>query len=180
VNAAPPFSAKAVDVAVAEFNALRAEINSRMTAQAALVGIGLTAVGVILGLAAGEDGNERLLLAIPAVALLVNTLSAAQTHRIHLLGAYIRRDLWTFLRDQVGDLKCWEDDVAGRRGSRLNAVVVLLIDAPALLLFVAASVLVLAVCERKDWLEWAGWAATVLAVAIPAGVSAWHAHCARK
>ncbi len=46
----PVYRERAVDVAIAEFNALRAEIVSHVTAQAALVGLALTAAGVILGL----------------------------------------------------------------------------------------------------------------------------------
>jgi hypothetical protein len=52
-------------VAIAEYNALRAEIVSYITAQAALVGLALTAVGVIVGFAVKEGADERILLAIP-------------------------------------------------------------------------------------------------------------------
>lgn len=170
-------SAEAVDVAIAEFNALRAEIISRMTAQAALVGIGLTAVGVILGLSVGEEGNKSLPLAIPAIALLVNTLSTAQTHRINLIGTYIRQSIWPFLRDQAGrELKSWEDDVAGRRASPAYALVVLLVDAPAILVFVVASVLALALGDQHGGLVVGGWVATAVALLVPMGVSGWHTY----
>lgn len=59
---------RAIDVAVAEFNALRAEIVARMTKQAALLGVSLTALGVIAGLAYQDAGDERLLLGIPPLA----------------------------------------------------------------------------------------------------------------
>ncbi len=71
---------KAIDVALAEFQALRNEIISHITTQAAVVGLGLTALGVIFGVVV-NNGEERLLLAVPPIALLVVMLHMAETFR---------------------------------------------------------------------------------------------------
>jgi hypothetical protein len=70
-NGADPSDRRALDVAIAEFNALRSEILSTATAQAALVGIGITALGIIVGFVVQKGGDRRLLLAVPAVAAVV-------------------------------------------------------------------------------------------------------------
>jgi hypothetical protein len=84
-------SARDIDVGLAEFNALRAEIISRTTAQNALVGIGLTAVGVIYGLALKKAGDDKsLLLAVPPLAALASLLHASETYQVGRIGDYIR------------------------------------------------------------------------------------------
>jgi hypothetical protein len=60
-----PSPDRAVDVGLAEFETLRAEIVNHLSAQAAVVGLGLTGLGVIIGFSVKEGGSERLLLAIP-------------------------------------------------------------------------------------------------------------------
>ena len=59
---------KRVDVALAEFNALRAEIVASANAGNALIGVGLTALAVIVGFVVKDEGDERLLLAVPPLA----------------------------------------------------------------------------------------------------------------
>jgi hypothetical protein len=102
---------KAVDVMVAEFNALRAEIVARTNSQAALVGVGLTALGVIVGFVVKDKANERLLLALPPLAALVNLLWSIENRRVTLIGAYIREALWPRLQRYTGIDASWEKDV---------------------------------------------------------------------
>ena len=107
---------KAVDVAIAEFGALRAEIVSHVTAQAALVGLALTAAGVIVGFTVKEGADQRLLLAIPPLTLLVVLLHTAETFRAALIGRYIAVELWGDLEGRVGKLSSWEAKVAQPEG----------------------------------------------------------------
>ena len=57
--------AKQVDVAIAEFNALRTEIVGRRGNQKNVVALALTAYGVLFTIAFGKDGDLRLLLLVP-------------------------------------------------------------------------------------------------------------------
>lgn len=77
-----PGKDRVVDVALAEFNALRAEIVGHTTAQYAFVGVALTALGVILGLVIREGGDGRLPLAVPPLTALVSLLHAAISYRL--------------------------------------------------------------------------------------------------
>lgn len=160
---------RSVDVALAEFNALRAELVSHLTTQAGVVGLGLTALGVIVGFTVKEGGSERLLLAIPPLTLLVVLLHTAGSWRSALLGNYIRKDLWPYLARRVGDksLPSWEDRVAARQRPWKAVPIALIIDFPAMAIFIVASVLALIQVGGWDLLWLGGWLAVVGAIAVP-------------
>jgi hypothetical protein len=108
----------AVDVALAEFDALRAEITSRITTQAALVGVGLTALGVLIGLAV-ENDEQRLLLAVPPLALVINLQWSIENRQVALIGKHIRTRLWRYLQDNVDTkLPSWEREMDELRQGR--------------------------------------------------------------
>ena len=83
-----PHPEKTVDVALAQYTALRSELAGRVNIQAALVGVALTGAGVIFSLALSRDGNTLLLTTVPPFSLVINVLHMAETyrmgnHRIH-------------------------------------------------------------------------------------------------
>lgn len=165
-----PSADKAVDVLLAEFNALRAEMHSYISAQAALVGLGLTALGVITSLAVGNNGDDDLLLAIPPLVALIVLAHTAETYRIATLGDYIREKLWPDLERRVGNIPSWEIHAVEQRPKR--AVTVFLkaigVDFPAMTLFLLSSVIVLATAPGKWETLWCiGLVATVVAIAVP-------------
>jgi hypothetical protein len=158
---------KAVDVALAEFNALRTEIVNHMTAQATLTGVGLTALGVILGFALRGGGDRELLLTIPLLATLVSLLHAGINYQITLIAGYIRTTLWPYLQGRVDEeLPSWETYIATQRRPWGNFALAHLIGTPAIGLFVAASVvaLLLAPANADPRLRNAGWGLTLLTI----------------
>jgi hypothetical protein len=173
VSAGEP-AGKAVDVALAEFNALRSEILMHVTTQAGLVGIGLTVLGVIVGLVVKEGGDDRLLLGIPPLAAVINLLYAAETHRTAEIGSYIEIRLWPYLKERVDPgLPSWEQVVSGRLHNRRRALLNLLVGAPALVLFPAASVGALVVLNGLNTgLAVAGWVLTAIAILAPLALGA--------
>jgi hypothetical protein len=160
---------RSVDVALAEFNALRAELVSHLTTQAGVVGLGLTALGVIVGFTVKEGGSERLLLAIPPLTLLVVLLHTAGSWRSNLLGNYIRKDLWPYLASRVGDerLPSWEHEVAARQRPWKAVLMALIIDFPAMAIFIVASVVALFQVEGGSLLWFAGCLSVAGAVLVP-------------
>ena len=134
----PPCLEKAVDVALGEFNALRAEIVSRRSTQAATVGVGLTAVGVVFGLAFAPQGGDRArLLAVPPLALVTALLFLSETFVIHNLGRHIRDRVWPYLSDQTGYEPSWEKDGAQATEGLKGTAAIVLFSAPAPMLFTA-------------------------------------------
>lgn len=127
---------------MAEFNALRAEIIQLNTAQAAFVGISVTALGVILGLGLSKDGDERLLLTIPPLGIVVTLVYAGYAYRASSIGGYIRTELWPYLCSRVGHLPSWEATVNAQRRSR-RGIFKAITDAPAPVLFLVSSLVIL-------------------------------------
>jgi hypothetical protein len=157
----------AVEVALAEFNALRGEMLNHMNAQATLMGIGLTALGFVFGFAIRDGGDRQLLLTVPLLATFVSLLHAGRYYQISVIASYIRERLWPYLQRQIGEeLPSWEMHIAMHRGDRRNFMLSHLIDTPAIALFVAASVFaLLLVPEDSDpVLRHTGWALTLLSV----------------
>jgi hypothetical protein len=167
----PAYQDRAVDVAIAEFNALRAEIVSHVTAQAALVGLALTAAGVIVGFTVKEGADQRLLLALPPLALLVVLLHTAETFRSALIGRYIATELWEDLEERVGNLRSWEARVAERRQRHVLLLLpeMFLFDFPAMAIFILAGVYALVQVGSGGTLWWIDCVALALAVVAPLG-----------
>lgn len=98
-----------VDVALAEFNALRAELTTHMTGQNTMIGLGVTAIGVVVGLAFGGSGDRQLLAIVPIVASVIILTYCGEAYRIVSIGRYIRDVLWPFLSERTHDrLPSWE------------------------------------------------------------------------
>lgn len=141
-------TSKAVDVVVAEYTALRAEITTRLTIQATLVGTGLTVSGVVLGLALGKDGNQQLLILVPALAAVTILLVAEQTAKVAAVGRYIRTTQADYMRRSLADsgLPSWEKSIADRRRR------VSLFDATIDGVFVSASAASVIMLKLNVWL----------------------------
>lgn len=160
---------RSVDVALAEFNTLRAEIVSHLNAQAAVVGLGLTALGVIVGFTVKDGGSERLLLAIPPLTLLVVLLYTAGSWRMALIGNYIWTELWPYLTKRVGDesLPSWEGKVAKRQQPLKAIPIAVIIDFPAGAIFIGAGIVALLSIGDREILWLGGWLAVGFAIAVP-------------
>ncbi|MBC2644394.1 MULTISPECIES: hypothetical protein [unclassified Rhodococcus (in: high G+C Gram-positive bacteria)] len=103
-----PSPDKAIDVALAEYKALRDEIVGCFTKQGAVLGLGLAAIGVIFTAAAKDTGNRQLLVVVPPLALVVSALHTAEWARFTRIGQYIRCELWPYLRKQTGYDRSWQ------------------------------------------------------------------------
>jgi hypothetical protein len=164
-----PSPDRAVDAALAEFEALRAEIISNMNSQAALAGLALTAVGVIVGLTVKEGASERLLLAIPPLTLFMVLLHTGSSYRLNIIGGYIRKDLWPYIRDRVGDqgLPSWEARVAARQQSWRAGPVAVFFNFPAMTILIAVSIFALIHVGRCEFFSWAGWFSVLASIVAP-------------
>ena len=153
-----PRDDRVVDVVLAEYNALRAEILLHVNIQAAVVGVGLTAIGVLVGFTVKEGVDRELLLIVPPVCLFVALIYSAETYRSAVLEIHIYRALLPALEDQVGPLPVsWERPAAAWRADPGRYWQVAAIDAPALAVFVMIAVLAQvtsAFASGNDWLVW--------------------------
>jgi hypothetical protein len=160
---------KAVEVMLAEFNAMRAEKVSYLTGQAAIVALGLTALGVVASFAV-KDGHDRLLLVVPPLVMLVVLGYAAGSYRSNAIGNYIRDELWEELEARVGNLPSWQRWVARERLKPTAIFKVLFLDLPPAALFIAASIYALCTTPDHEFLWGAGLVMTAISAAVPIAV----------
>lgn len=167
------YEEKAIDVAIAEFNALRTEIVSYISTQAALVGLALTAGGLIVGFTVKEHVDQRLLLAIPLLTLLVVSLHTAASFRSALIGRYIDNVLWANLKKHVGEIPSWEAEVAKRRQRTIWKMLpeIFFLDFPAMTIFIVGSFYSMVRVGPGEFLWWVDCVALALAIVVPAAFS---------
>jgi hypothetical protein len=149
-----PYEERIVDVVLAEYNALRAEIVSHINVQAAVVGLGLTAIGVLVGFAAKGDGNHQALLMVPPLSLLVVLIYSAETYRSASIEIYIYHRIWPTLELNVAKLSSWERTAACKRVKRNGVWEALVIDFPALAVFLFAAIIAQVVDRNNVPLWW--------------------------
>jgi small-conductance mechanosensitive channel len=146
---------KTVDVALAEFAAVRALINLRFQMQVAILGSGLTALGVLVGLVIDDKADRQLLLLVPVLGSSVSVLYAEQNRRIVLMGEYINTSLWPYLRRLTkAPVPSWEEHwERSSRTARGHVVVwralLLVGDLAPVLMFLGASVSALAAVAHE-------------------------------
>jgi hypothetical protein len=113
-----------VDAALAEYNALRTELVAHSAAENAVVGLGLTGIGVVAGVAFGGSGNRHLLAIAPLVASVIILAYCGEAYRVISIGRYIRDDLWPFIQHRTStDLPSWENSLKAGRRKTLSGIV---------------------------------------------------------
>jgi translation initiation factor IF-1 len=101
-----------VQLAIADFNDRRGEINNRSAAQHVLINLNITAAGAIVGLVlTSDDPNRALLLLLVPVCAALAMLWAGHARVIRHIGWYIRYFIRPVVeRDQESLLWRWELD----------------------------------------------------------------------
>jgi hypothetical protein len=101
---------KAIDVSVAEFNALRSEVASATNIQVSIISVAITAIGVIIGYSFNKDGNPQLLIAVPLISAAAIIIYVGAALRIASISTYIHTKLWPYLSAKISDenLPSWE------------------------------------------------------------------------
>jgi hypothetical protein len=171
-----------VDVALKEYDSLRAEILAHTQAQTTLVSVALTATAAIAGFAFGAKADEaqrlQILLALPLVLSGLGLAYLTHSYGTATIGRYIKERLWPTLKDAVPDdgqglttaLPSWEKQLS-RGGKALLSPGGFLSWLPGLITFGAPSVAALAINSGHASLPWVsntvdglGWAWLVDAV----------------
>jgi hypothetical protein len=75
--ATPPAAEKAVDVALAEFNAFWDEIVGAFNKQATMLALGFAALGVLFSTALKNHGDPGILLIVPPLAAAISLMHTA-------------------------------------------------------------------------------------------------------
>lgn len=152
-----------MEAALAEFNALRQEVVGIRQAQGAIVGLGITALGLLLTFGLQTDGDERLLLAVPWAALLVCLLHTAESWQLHRLGDYIRLRTWPFIQAASSYPHSWEAEHSVPVKGWGSIVRAGLFDGATCILFASTGLAALILSSPSGWETWVPGGAAILA-----------------
>ena len=104
-----PQAPGAVTASLAEYRALRDEINMRVAAQGRLVALNLTALSAIGGLIIVNKADPSLLLIAPYLSVALGFEWMNHMRQMVLIGKYTGTELWPFLSKMSGaGLPSWE------------------------------------------------------------------------
>jgi hypothetical protein len=160
------------DVALAEFNALRSEVQSIRQIQTAVYTAALTILAAVGGFAlAKKEGRLEMLLVLPLVLSGLALILMQCEIGISNIGEYIRDHLSTRL-PKTGAPSSWEAFIYGKRSKNPTTYNVIVATAPGLILFAPSVASIVlehdAATNRFAPLFWVG----ALAIAIAVGAVA--------
>ena len=167
--AAPEATSRLLDVALAEFKALRDEIGSRASSSHTLININAVASGVAGGLVVNNPGRVELLLILPILSPVLGLLWLDHAHNIRNMGDYINLTLRPLITAGIGPggegALAWEEHVD--RYEQRAWLRFLPLGVPVLVLFAAVPLVALArtasdVGSGWQWLLWVGGALLTL------------------
>jgi hypothetical protein len=167
--AAPEATSRLLDVALAEFKALRDEIGSRASSSHTLININAVASGVTGGLVVNNPGRVELLLILPILSPVLGLLWLDHAHNIRNMGDYINLTLRPQIAGGIGPggegALAWEEHVDRYEQRAWLRFVPL--GVPVLVLFAAVPLVSLArtasdVGSGWQWLLWVGGALLTL------------------
>jgi hypothetical protein len=97
-----------LQVALAEFTALRDEILSVRSVQKNVTSIALTAYAVVFSVAYAENGDRSVLLVLPPLGLGLCLVQLGETLMIGRIGRYIGQTVWPTVTQLSGYGHSWE------------------------------------------------------------------------
>lgn len=148
------------DAAIAEFNALRAEIVARQNSQQGLLSIQLTAAGALFSLALSGAGRAAVLLVLPLVTYMLAGRHVSHSYACLSIATYIRTKLSSRVSGGLG----WEEWLRAHRSTprRYRALNPLVISFPGIsILALLGSMSYLGTVPRSAaaTMLWAAWLA---------------------
>jgi hypothetical protein len=192
----------AVDIALKEFESVRAEIAAHQHTKAQYLTLAITATGAIGSFALGRNGNRDALLVLPLVLSGLTIIYLRHNVDIELLGQYVRRELWPYVARQavnsgpasdeqdgsqavpvaaasdIADVPSWDHWIqerrkALRRESAYGAMGIL----PPLLIFGAPSLGALVLSFARSWHHHLPlaivWCLALIVITISLGLTLW-------
>ncbi len=150
-----------VEVALAEFSALRSEIDNLANAHRTMINLNITVVAAIAGFILAEKARPHLLLVIPLASGAIGLVYQWYVLHAKHIGDYINERLRPLLIDHTQDERvlAWEHrlrtEVYARRGSSLAGQLAYILLFPA----VPAASLAIALPYLDSGWHWAAWIA---------------------
>jgi hypothetical protein len=161
-----------IDVIIAEFEALRNEINNAVSSQQTTININITAIAVISGLVLSHKADRLLLLVAAAISCGLGLYMEGSWHHIRRVVAYINGTLRPLATEYTGDerILAWET-WSLTHGGAWKRVVPLGLATVVIFSVMPFVMLIWTIPDLKSpwlWLAWAG-TATVFVLQVTTG-----------
>ncbi len=132
----PEYAATHATIVLAVFNSLREEIKTRSTAQAGLVTLNVTAIGILGGVFFGKaDNTPEILLLIPMVSSVLGMLWIDHAINIANQGRFIEKEVMPDLMKSIDLPRIPNYEVSIRRLEKRAGLRLFVLGAPILLIF---------------------------------------------
>ena len=122
-------------ILLAQFTALRAEIQNRSTFQTTIVSINVTAIGVISGFYFAQHGDPRVLFVLPILSPILGMMYVDQDANIGNIGRFIQNSIVPELARATGVTRLPDYEVFVRDFERRGRYRVVLFGIPILFMF---------------------------------------------
>jgi hypothetical protein len=192
-----------IDVALKEFETVRAEIAAHQRTKTQYLTLAITATGAIGSFALGRNGNRDALLVLPLVLSGLTIIYLRHNVDIELLGQYIRNKLWPYVTTHVldsavedravgegvsvsvspvpavatGEFPSWDDWIQERRKSlRRESAYGAMGILPPLLIFGAPSLGALVLAWSRSWQSVPlaiVWSLALIAITVSLALTLW-------
>ena len=147
----------AIAILLAEYQALRAEIQARSAAQSTMMQLTITALGALAALSFTQYGDRVMLLLIPVISTILGLVWLDHAANISNIGDFIMQHLWPALRAASQAEKLPDYEAAVRSYERTPGGFLRLFGLPPFLIFILVPVVAIVVAfdsSSRDWLFW--------------------------
>jgi hypothetical protein len=161
MNAASPD--RVVNAALAEFTALRSEMDNANSSQQTIVNINITAAGLIFSFVLAKKADPLLLLVAAAISSALGMYIQGSWYHVRRIARYIDTTLRPLMIEYTGESKVfgWEQAVQARQGWWVRLVPVGLATA-VLFSLIPLVVLIWVIPYLKNSTDWLAWSIAVL------------------
>lgn len=159
----PVSSARVIEVALAEFTALRSEIDNANSSQQTIININITAAGLIFSFVLANKADPLLLLVASGISSALGMYIQGSWYHVRRITRYIDTTLRPLMVTYTGESKVfgWEQEVLVRRASWGRVVPVGLATA-VLFSLIPLVVLIWVIPYLKSSTGWLAWAIAML------------------
>jgi len=168
----------AVVIALAEFNALRSEIDGALGAQQALINVNIVSAGLVSGFVVANEADVRLLLVSTILSAALGLYVQGSWYHVRRITSYIESNLRPVLIEYSQDPRIfsWEREVRRRRDA-LGRILPTALSMGVMFTLVPLVMLIWVARHLQDQLSWSVWALSLLLFLVHLSVGillSWH------
>jgi len=146
-----------ITILLAEYQALRAEIQTRSGAQSTMMQLTITALGALAALSFTQYGDRRMLLLIPVISTILGLVWLDHAANISNIGDFIQQRLWPALGTASGAEGLPDYEATVRAYERTPGGFLRLFGLPPFLIFILVPIVSIVIAfdsSSQDWLFW--------------------------